>query len=166
MAQQQSSQGAADFVTAYKSLFFDLPLAGVKWSLGVGEEREATEAVWKGYDASVRLAASAIDALYRTPLFSDVFSRTVNAALRWQKITNTFGNALFTSVWKALRVPTVDEVQGLSEQIRALEHALSQAVQKKDAQAILDQLRALEARLPRTAPTPVRSNPHEDRAAA
>jgi hypothetical protein len=166
VAQQQSSQGAADFVTAYKSLFFDLPLAGVKWSLGVGEEREATEAVWKGYDASVRLAASAIDALYRNPLFSDVFSRTVSTALRWQKISNSFSNALFTSVWKALGVPTVDEVQGLSEHLRALEHRLSQAVQKKDVQALLDQLRALEARLPRTAPTPVRSHSHEDRAAA
>jgi hypothetical protein len=166
VAQQQSSQGAADFVTAYKSLFFDLPLAGVKWSLGAGEEREATEAGWKGYDASVRLTANAVDALYRNPLFSDVFARTVSTALRWQKITNAFTTAFFTSVWKALGVPTADDVQGLSEHIRALEHRLSQSVQKKDVQAILDQLRALEARLPRTSPTPVRSNSHEDRAAA
>jgi glycyl-tRNA synthetase beta subunit len=166
VAKQQTSQGAADIAVAYKSLFFDLPLASVKWSLGAGEERETAEAVWNGYDASVRAATNAIDALYRNPLFSDAFSRTLSAALRWQKIINTFNTAAFTSVWKALGVPTADEIQGLSEQIRALEQRLSQSVQKKDAQAILDQLRALEARLPRTAPTPLRADHHGDRAAA
>jgi hypothetical protein len=38
--------------------------------------------------------------------------------------------------------------------------------QKKDVQTLLDQLRALDTRLPRTAPTVVRTNHHEERAAA
>lgn len=168
MAKQESSQRTQDFATAYKSFFFDLPLAGLKWSLGAGEEKEATEAAWKGYDAGVRATATAIDALYRNPLFSDLFGRTLSTVLRWQQIGNAVSGAVFTSVWKALGAPTAAEVHGLSEQLRSLEHRLAQLPQKKDVQTLVDQVRSLEARPPRTAPTVVvpRTNHHDERAAA
>ena len=51
-------------MVVYKTLFFDLPLAGARWSLGLGGEKETAEAAWKGYDASVRLASTAIDNFY------------------------------------------------------------------------------------------------------
>ncbi|MGE0682168.1 MAG: hypothetical protein AB7P69_14875 [Candidatus Binatia bacterium] len=166
MATKQHSQGAVDFTTAYKSLFFDLPMASLKWRLGMGEEKDATIAVWKGYDASVRIATAAVDALYRNPLFSDVFSRTLSTMLQWQQIGNAVSGTVFTSLWKTMGVPTADEVQILAEQLRGLENRLSQMAQTKDVQTLLDQLRALDARLPRTAPTVVRTNHHEERAAA
>lgn len=166
MAKQQQSQGAVDFTTAYKSLFFDLPMASLKWGVGMGEEKDAATAAWKGYDASVRMATATIDALYRNPLFSDVFSRTLSTMFRWQQIGNAVSGAVFTTLWKALGVPTSDELQALAEQLRGLENRLSQMAQKKDVQTLLDQLRALDARLPRTAPTVVRTNHHEERAAA
>jgi hypothetical protein len=156
-----------DFTTAYKSFFFDLPMTSLKWSLGVGEEKDAMTATWKGYDAGVRMAAAAIDSLYQNPVFSTIFGRTLSTVLRWQQISNALGGAMFTSLWKAMGIPTSDELQALSEQLRGLENRLSQMAQKKDVQTLLDQIRTLDARLPRTAPTVVRNNNHhEERAAA
>jgi hypothetical protein len=96
VAKQPTAQGAVDFATAYKSFFFDLPMASLKWSLGVGEEKDATTAAWNGYDASVRMTTAAIDALYRSPLFSDVFGRTLSTMLQWQKVGNAVSGAMFT----------------------------------------------------------------------
>lgn len=166
MAKQQQSQGIEDLTTAYKSLFFDLPMARVKWGLGMGEEKDAATAAWKGYDASVRMATAVIDALYRNPLFSDVFGRALSIMFRWQQLTNAVGGTVLTSLWKALGAPTSAEIQALAEQLRGLENRLSHMTQRKDLQTLLDHLQALEARLPRTAPTVVRANPHEERVAA
>lgn len=132
----------------------------------MGEEKDAATAVWKGYDASVRMATTAVDALYRNPLFSDIFSRTLSTMLRWQQIGNVISGTVFTSLWKAMGVPTSDEVQILAEQLRSLENRLSQVAQTKDVLMLLEQIRALDARLPRTTPTVVRANHHEERAAA
>ncbi|MBI3245030.1 MAG: hypothetical protein HYZ50_00810 [Deltaproteobacteria bacterium] len=166
MAKQQAAQGTEDLMTAYSSFFFALPLAGLKWGLGIGEEKEATEAAWNGYDASVRLASASVDALYRNPLFSDLFGRTLNTVLRWQHIGNTVGGAVSTAAWKALGAPSAVEVQALSDQLRALEARLEQVAQKKDIQAILDHGRAVEARLSRVAPVPLHAAPREERVAA
>lgn len=166
MAKQQTTQGATDLATAYKSFFFDLPLASLKWSLGMNEEKDATMAVWKGYDAGVRLTTAAVDSLYRSPLFSDAFSRTLSTLLRWQRIGNAVSGAMFAGLWKAMGVPTADEIRGLSEQLRGVDHRLSQMLQKKDVQMLQDQVRALEARLPRQTPAVVRNNHREERAAA
>jgi hypothetical protein len=165
VAKQQGAQSATDLATAYKSFFFDLPLAGLKWSLGAGEEKTATEAVWKGYDAGVRMTSTAIDTLYRNPLFSTIFGRTLSTALQWQQVGNAVSGAVFTSLWKALGAPTAAEIKGLSEQVRALDARLSQVAQKKEVQTILEQVRALDARLHRSAPTPLRVH-HEERVAA
>ena len=168
MAKQQTSQGATDFATAYKSFFFDLPMASLKQSFGISTEKEAAEAAWTGYDAGVRMAAAAVDALYRNPVFSDVVSRTLSATLRWQQLGSAVSSTVFTSFWKALGAPTSAEVQGISEQLRSLEQRLSQLPQKKDVQTLLEQVRTLEARLHRTTPaaTPLRSNHHDERVAA
>jgi hypothetical protein len=168
VAKQQTSQGATDFAAAYKSFFFDLPMASLKQSFGMNTEKEAAEAAWTGYDAGVRMATAAIDALYRSPIFSDVVSRTLSATLRWQQVSSAVSSTVFTSFWKALGAPTSAEVQGISEQLRSLEQRLAQMPQKKDVQTILEQVRTLEARLHRTAPaaTPLRGNPHNERIAA
>jgi hypothetical protein len=143
-------------------------MASLKQNFGMTTEREPVEAAWRGYDAGVRMATTAIDALYRNPFFSDVVSRTLSMTLRWQQISSAVSGAVFTSFWKALGAPTSAEVQALSEQLRSLEHRLSQMPQKKDIQTILEQVRTLDARLHRTAPTatPLRTNHREERVAA
>jgi hypothetical protein len=165
VAKQLTTQSLGDLATAYKSFFFDLPLAGLKWSLGAGEEKDATAAAWKGYDAGVRMASATIDALYRNPLFSNVFGRALSATLQWQQVGNAVSGALFTSMRKAVGAPSAAELQGLSEQVRSLDARFSQVAQQKEVQEVLEQVRTLNARLPRPAPTPLRAHADEPVAA-
>jgi len=144
MTEKKLTQTLEDVATVYKALFFDLPLAGARWGLGLCAEKETTETAWKAYDAGVRLATTAVDNLYRSPLFSEAVSRTLTQALRWQRIGNAVSGTVLAGLWRTLGVPTAAEVQGLSDQLQALETRLAH---KKDVQPILEQLRALQARL-------------------
>jgi hypothetical protein len=166
MAANSQAQGAVELATIYKSFLFDLPLASMKWSFGINAEKEASEAAWKGYDASVRLATTTIDALYRSPLFSDVAGRTLNMLLRWQQIGNAVNGTVFTGLWKALGVPTAAEMESLAEQLRSVEEKLSHVAEKKDLRVILDQLHSLEASMHRSAQAPLRNGRAEGRIAA
>ncbi len=163
MAEKQMTQTIEDLATVYKTLFLDLPLAGAKWGMGIGAEKETTETAWKAYDASVRLATSAIDTLYRSSLFSEAVSRTLTEALRWQRVGNAVSGTVLTGLWRALGVPTAAEVQGLSDQVHALETRLAQ---KKDVQTILEQLRTLQVRLNAPSQAQYRNGHLEERTAA
>ncbi len=166
MAEKQMTQTTEDLTTIYKTLFFDLPLAGAKWGMGSGGEKETAKTAWKAYDASVRLATSAIDTLYRSPLFSQAASRTLTEALRWQRVGNAVSGTVLTGLWRALGVPTAAEVQGLSDQVRALETRLAQLAQKKDIQTILEQLRTLQVRLNASSQAQYRNGHLKERSAA
>jgi len=163
MVEKQMTQTIEDLATVYKTLFLDLPLAGAKWGMGIGAEKETTETAWKAYDASVRLATSAIDTLYRSSLFSEAVSRTLTEALRWQRVGNAVSGTVLTGLWRALGVPTAAEVQGLSDQVHALETRLAQ---KKDVQTILEQLRTLQVRLNAPSQAQYRNGHLEERTAA
>jgi len=166
MAEKQMTQTIEDLTTVYKTLFLDLPLAGAKWGMGIGAEKETTETAWKAYDASVRLATSAIDTLYRSPLFGEAVSRTLTEALRWQRVGNAVSGTVLTGLWRALGVPTAAEVQGLSDQVRALETRLAQLAQKKDVQTILEQLRTLQVRLNASSQAQYRNGHLQERSVA
>jgi hypothetical protein len=124
MADKQFTQTMEDLATVYKAFFLDLPLAGAKWGLGIGEEKETTEAAWKAYDASVRLATTTIDSLYRTPLFGEVAARSLNVFLRGQRLNNALAGAFFTALWQAVGLPTAAETQALRAEVQALREEL------------------------------------------
>jgi hypothetical protein len=117
-------QGVADLLTVYKTLLLDLPLAGGKWGLGIGKEKEVAEAAWKGYDAGVRAATAAIDTLYRTPLFGRVLGRSFTGMLRWPRLGKALSGALFTGLWRTVGLPTAAEAQALQSEIQALHEEL------------------------------------------
>ncbi len=132
MAESSTGQAVKDLTTVYTSLLLDLPLASVRQGAGLAGEKETPEAVWKGYDAGVRLATAAIDTLYRSPLFGDAVSRTLNELLRWQRVTNAVSGTVLTGMWRALGVPTAVDVRGISDQLHALEARLTE---KRDSQS-------------------------------
>jgi hypothetical protein len=109
-----------DLTTAYTTLFIDLPLSGLRRSLGLAEEKETTEAAWKAYDASIRLATSAIDRLYRTPLFGEATARSLDLFLQGQRLSNAFSGAVFTTLWNTIGLPTAAETQALRAEVQAL----------------------------------------------
>lgn len=129
MAASSTSQGTQDLMTISQALFRDLPVVAVRWGFGLGDEKAATEAAWKIYDASVRVAATAIDALYRTPLFSDTVSNSANQLLRWQRMGNAVNRVLLTGFWQMLGVPTAAEIQALAEQVHMLEAHMNESMQ-------------------------------------
>jgi hypothetical protein len=120
MAESQETRSREDLATVYRSLFVDLPLASARWGLGMGEEKEVAEAAWAGYDAAVRLSTTAVDNLYRTPVFGDFTSRSLDGLLRWQRFGNAFAGVLFAGLWQTVGLPTAAETHALREEIQAL----------------------------------------------
>jgi hypothetical protein len=120
-------QGVEDLVTVYQTLFFDLPLAGTKWGLGIGKEQEVTETAWKSYDAGVRLATASIDTLYRSPVFGEVVARSLDVMLRWQRLSNALVGASVAGLWPILGLPTAATVQGLRAEVQTLREELRSA---------------------------------------
>jgi hypothetical protein len=129
MAANTTSQGAQDLMTLSYALFRDLPVAAARWRLGQGDERATTEAIWKIYDASVRVATTAVDTLYRTPLFSETVSNTVNQWLRWRRMGNAVNRVLVSSFWQMLGLPTAAEIHILTAHVRALEAHVNESMQ-------------------------------------
>ena len=81
---------------------------------------EATEAAWKSYDATAKLASSTIDDLYRNPLVGEMTATTLDTMLRWQRANTAMTGAFFTGMWKAMGLPTAGEMQALREEVRSL----------------------------------------------
>lgn len=109
-----------DLTAVYTTLFVDLPLSRVKRSLGLAEEKETTETAWKAYDASVRLATTTIDRLYRTPMFGEATARSLDLFLQGQRLSNAFSGAFFTNLWNTVGLPTAAENQALRAEVQAL----------------------------------------------
>jgi hypothetical protein len=120
MADTAMKKGMNEFLTAYTALWVDLPFAGLRMGLGMSDEKEATEAAWKSYDAAVKLTTTAIDDLYRNPLVGELTASALDGMLRWQKAGNALSGAFFTGMWRAVGLPTAAEIQALREEVRAL----------------------------------------------
>lgn len=122
MADTAIKNGINELLTAYTALCIDLPFAGLRMGLGLGmsDEKEATQASWKSYDATVKLTSTAIDDLYRNPLMGELAASTLDSMLRLQKAGSALTGAFFTGVWKAVGLPTAGEIQALREEVRLL----------------------------------------------
>jgi hypothetical protein len=142
MADKTAPQRGKDLLTMYKAALFDFPLAGATWGLGMGQEKEVVEAMWKGYDAWVRLASASIDDLYRSPLFGDVLARSLDRWLRWQRLSQTAAGTFFAALWPAVGLPTAEAVQALHEELSSLDIRLK--AQDATAQTLRGDFRALQ----------------------
>ena len=120
MADTAMKNGMNELLTAYTAWCVDLPFAGLRMGLGMNEEKGATEVAWKGYDATVKLTATAVDDMYRNPLLGEMMASTLDTTLRWQKASTAMTGALFTGMWKAMSLPTAGEIQALREEVRVL----------------------------------------------
>ncbi len=120
MADTAMKKGMNEFLTAYTALWVDLPFAGLRIGLGMGDEKEAARAAWKGYDAAAKLTSMAIDDLYRNPLVGETAAAALDGILRWQKVGDALTGAFFTGLWRAVGLPTAAEVQALRAEVQAL----------------------------------------------
>jgi len=120
MADIAMKNGMNEFLAAYTALYVELPFAGLRMGLGMSEEKEATEAAWKSYDATVKLTSTAIDDMYRNPSMGEMTASTLDSLLRWQRANTALTGAFFTGMWKAMSLPTAGEIQTLREEVRTL----------------------------------------------
>jgi hypothetical protein len=152
---QKPQQQIDDFLLLTRSVFVDLPLAGIQWQWRVGKKKAVTETAWKGYDAGVRLATAAIDNLYRLPLTADVLNRAAPVLLRWQRINNAVTGAVFTGLWQAVGLPTTAETRALREAVARL--AADVHLQRQENKVLIDLttrlVQALEAESPMVPPS-------------
>jgi len=162
MAEQNLTKAMDDLFTAYKTFTVDLPLAGTRWAFGIGQEKELVTTVWKGYDASIRLATAAVDSLYRTPLFGTTVSNVANQMLRWQQLGNSATRLLSNNLQQGVGIPTPAGVQALTERVTRLETKSSEPTQTIAPRATINRLRPLDSHVPNTASASV----IEERAAA
>ena len=130
MADKNALQGFEDSLTASRAWLMDLPLAGLRWSLGFGSRQETAQAAWSGYDASVGLAKNAIDTLYRNPVFADLAASNLEAAidglLRWQQVGNAMTRTLLAAAVQAADLPTRQDVTALHAEVTALRNRLDE----------------------------------------
>lgn len=149
----KTAQQTEDLLTLYTTTLLDMPLAGTKLGLGMGQEREVMEAAWKGYDAWVRLMNASVDNLYRNPLFGDVMARSLDRWLRWQRLSQAMTGAFFAALWPAVGLPTAAAVQAVHEALYALDTRVKSqnaAVQSlraelQDLETLRDELRSVAA---------------------
>ena len=123
--EKRMSQRSEDLLQMYKTLAFDLPLVSMRWAFGSASDKESTVAVWKGYDAGVRLATSTIDSLYRSQSLSEIVGNTVNQMLRVQQLSSVASSFFTTSLWRPLALPATSDVQTLAVPVQALDTHLS-----------------------------------------
>lgn len=120
MAEAAIKNEMNEFLTAYTALWVDLPFAGLRMGLGTGDGKEATEAAWKSYDATVKLVSAVTDDLYRNPVVGEITASALDGMLRVQKVGSAMTGAFFTGLWKTVNLPTAGEIQALREEVCSL----------------------------------------------
>jgi hypothetical protein len=61
-----------ELAETFRTLWFDLPSAGWRWSLGLGGQDEFAAVVWKGYDAGVKVATDFMVGLVKSPTLNEI----------------------------------------------------------------------------------------------
>jgi hypothetical protein len=130
MAEQASKQGSKKagatrkLPTFVENLFslaeaaiVDLPIAAAKRLAGGADERDLHEAGWKAYDAAVAIANDATNRVFTTPAIANLTSRSLEAAVRWQRLNNALSGAFFAALWPSLGLPTATEVQAARDEL-------------------------------------------------
>jgi hypothetical protein len=130
---KRTTRPSDDFLTLTKTVCVDLPLAGMQWSWGNDMEETVTKTAWTGYDAGIRLAAAAIDNLYRLPLTAAMLRSVAPALLRWQRASNAVTGAMFAGLWRVVGLPTTVETRALREALTRLAADLRGQRQENDA---------------------------------
>lgn len=120
MAETNVANMMTDAMKVYKTLFFDLPVTGIRQGWGLADDQETATSAWGGYDAMVRLTSQGIDNLYRTPQFAEATARALDGFLRWQQVSNALTRTVLAGLTQAAGLPSAHETRALQAEIRAL----------------------------------------------
>jgi len=137
MAEHGSPAGGS-LLAVYKTLFLDLPLAGIRQVVEDEKKKEAVEMVWKNYDEGIRVATAALDNLYRDPYFGEALNHALQEMLRWQQLSGTITETFLAGLRLTTDLPTATEVRELLKELRTLStyhaHRQTQEWEARDRQ--------------------------------
>ena len=151
MAENNVANMMTNAMKVYKTLFFDLPVAGVRQSVGLAGDTETTTSAWSGYDAMVRMTSRGIDSLYRTPQFVEATARSLDGFLRWQQVGNALTKTILTGLTQAAGLPSENETKALQAEIRALREEVTALRGVTELRAIAPKVEQSAATLKRVA---------------
>lgn len=148
-----ATHGMADVMTMWTATFLEVPAVTTQWSVGMSQQHQVEAALWKGYDAWVRVAKTAVNEVYKTPLFAEFATTALERTLRWQQWQHTIASAVAASVTPLTGLPTAATVDAMQEEL----HSLRASVAEQTAH-----LRALrtELQIQRTEHVPTHELPH------
>jgi hypothetical protein len=123
----------------------ELQFAALRRLAGLDGDQELQQTTWKAYDAAVRFANVATDELYVSPVFGAAVGRTMDTALKWQRLNSAVAGAFFAALWPAVGLPTAAELTELRSEVGALRDELTSArLEAFEARAALSQTRPEE----------------------
>ncbi len=140
----EKPRAVKDLLTMYKAFFVELPVAGSKASLGIAKDGEVEGAVWKGYEAWVRLLNHSTNMTYLNPFVGDYVARSLHQALRWQRLTSSVAGAFFTGLWSAVGLPAAAEVQGMRAELQALRREVRDLIAEAQPERAKEELEGKE----------------------
>ncbi len=132
----------------------ELPFAALRRLAGVDRKEQLQQTAWKTYDALVRFANVATDETYASPVFGAAVGRSMDTALKWQRLNSAVVGAFFAALWPAVGLPSASHLTELRAEVGALRDELAVA-----------RLEALEARAALPQPRP-EEHPADETAAA
>jgi len=116
----------ADVMTMWTATFLEVPTVTTQWSWGMGQQRDVEAAMWKGYDAWVRVAKTAIDRVYENPVFGDVAAVALDRTLRWQQWQQTIASTIVATIVPLTGLPTAAMVDAVHAEVQSLHARLSE----------------------------------------
>lgn len=119
----KQSQMVNELVKFCEAAWFDLPLAAARRIAGAEDQSGLSAAGWKAYEAWVSLSNEAANRLYANRTFGEVTGRTIETALRLQRVGDALTSAFFGNLWPALGLPTASQVGALRDEVAALREA-------------------------------------------
>lgn len=129
-------------LTRLSEAMVELPFAAARRLARPDGEREAQQAGWKTYDAWVRVINAATDALYGSAAFGAATGRSMESALKFQRISSATAGAFFGALWPAIGLPTAVELTDLRAEVRALRDEVATArLEAAEARAAESMLR-------------------------
>ena len=114
-----------DIRTMLRNLLIEAPLAAAK--LPLGDSKELGEALWKSYDAWVRLTTNSINSIYSLPVVGEVVGNSLKRMLQLQRYSNALSGAFFAGLWPSLGLPSAAEFQALRAEVQSLAEELHRA---------------------------------------
>lgn len=116
---ESNDRTANEVADTIRMLWFDLPLAAYRLSLGLSSEEEVSAIAWKAYDAGIKLATGFLVSLVKSPAINEKIADLSIAGYRAQSLIDQVSGRAAQRKISSLQ----GQINSLSEEIEELRNA-------------------------------------------